>query len=122
MDDSVATVAELKQIVKNFSDVRDWDKFDEGKDLAIGIVTEASELLHEFRFKSDAEVKTMLQDSSTAEKIGDEIADTLIFLLRLSQKYNIDLSKELQRKMEKNAANYPIEKSRGSNKRYRELK
>jgi dCTP diphosphatase len=46
----------------------------------------------------------------------------LIFLLRLSQKYNIDLSKELQRKMEKNTANYPIEKSRGSNKRYRELK
>jgi hypothetical protein len=70
MDDSVATVAELKQIVKNFSDDRDWDKFDEGKDLAIGIVTEASELLHEFRFKSDAEVKTMLQDSSTAERLG----------------------------------------------------
>jgi NTP pyrophosphatase (non-canonical NTP hydrolase) len=122
MDDSVATVAELKQIVKNFSDVRDWDRFHGAKDLAIGIVTEASELLQEFRFKSDAEVKAMLEDSSMAEKIGDEIADTLYFLLQLSRKYNIDLTKELQRKMEKNAAKYPLEKSRGSNKRYSELK
>jgi NTP pyrophosphatase (non-canonical NTP hydrolase) len=122
MDDSVTTVAELKQIVKDFSDARDWNRFHGAKDLAIGAVTEASELLQEFRFKSDDEIEGMFRDTVKTKAIGDEIADTLYFLLRISQRYNIDLSRELQRKMKKNEANYPLEKSRGSNKKYTELK
>ncbi|MGA2664194.1 MAG: nucleotide pyrophosphohydrolase [Nitrososphaerales archaeon] len=122
MDDSVTTIRELKQVVKDFSDARDWDRFHGAKDLAIGMVTEASELLQEFRFKSDEEVEGLFRDSLKAEMIGDEIADTLYFILRISQRYNLDLTRELQRKMEKNAVNYPVEKSRGSNKKYGELK
>ena len=122
MDDSVTTVAELKQIVKEFSDARDWDGFHGAKNLTIGIVTEASELLQDFRFKSDDEVEEMFKDPIRAEMIGDEIADTLYFILRLAQKYDLDLSQELQRKMKKNAINYPVEKSRGSNKKYSELR
>ena len=122
MDDSRTTIAELKQEVKEFSDARDWNKFHGAKDLAIGIVTEGSELLQEFRFKSEDEVEGMFKDPAKAELIGDEIADTFYFLLRISQKYGLDLSKELQRKLKKNAVNYPVEKSRGSNKKYDELK
>jgi NTP pyrophosphatase (non-canonical NTP hydrolase) len=122
MDDSVTKVVELKQFVKEFSEARDWDKFHGAKDLAIGLVTEASELLQEFRFKSDEEVEGMFRDPVKAEMIGDEIADTLFFLLRISQRYDLDLSKELQRKMGKTAVNYPVDKSRGSNKKYSELK
>jgi NTP pyrophosphatase (non-canonical NTP hydrolase) len=122
MDDSRTTIAELKQEVKKFSDARDWNKFHGAKDLAIGIVTEASELLQEFRFKSEDEVEGMFKDPAKAELIGDEIADTLYFLLQISQRYGLDLSKELQRKLKKNTVNYPVEKSRGSNKKYSELK
>src|ERR1700721_1830010 len=122
MDDSVTRIAELKKIVKEFSEARDWDKFIGGKNLAIGLVTEASELLQEFRFKSDEEVERMFRDPVKAEMIGDEVADALYFLLRLSERYGLDLSSELQRKMKKTAVNYPVEKSRGSNKKYSELK
>jgi NTP pyrophosphatase (non-canonical NTP hydrolase) len=78
--------------------------------------------LQDFRFKSDDEVEEMFKDPIRAEMIGDEIADTLYFILRLAQKYDLDLSQELQRKMKKNAINYPVEKSRGSNKKYSELR
>jgi NTP pyrophosphatase (non-canonical NTP hydrolase) len=122
MDDSVTTVAELKQVIKDFSDARDWDRFHGAKELAIGVVTEASELLQEFRFKSDDEIEGMFRNPRKAEMIGDEIADTLYFLLRIAQRYNLDLSQDLQRKMKKNAVNYPVEKSRGSNKKYSELR
>jgi NTP pyrophosphatase (non-canonical NTP hydrolase) len=122
MSDSVTTVAELKQIVKDFSDARDWDRFHGARDLAIGVVTEASELLQEFRFKSEDEIEGMFRDPRKTEMIGDEIADTLYFILRIAQKYNLDLSRELQRKMKKNAVNYPVEKSRGSNTKYSELR
>ena len=121
MDDMVTRVAELKQMVKKFSEERDWDQFHNAKDLAIGIVTEASELLETFRFKSDMEVEDLFQDESSAKKIRDELADIFYFTLRLAQKYNIDVSKALDEKIKDNAKKYPVEKAKGSNKKYTEL-
>jgi NTP pyrophosphatase (non-canonical NTP hydrolase) len=114
-------VADLKRIVREFSEERDWDQFHNPKDLAIGIVTEASELLEIFRFKSEAEVATLLKDTSSAKKIRDELADVLYFALRLAQKYDIDLSKALEEKIRDNRQRYPVEKAKGSNKKYSEL-
>jgi len=121
LDDMVTRVAELKQMVKKFSEERDWDQFHNAKDLAIGIVTEASELLETFRFKSDMEVEDLFQDESSAKKIRDELADIFYFTLRLAQKYNIDVSKALDEKIKDNAKKYPVEKAKGSNKKYTEL-
>jgi len=122
LDDNVARVADLKQMVKKFSEERDWDQFHNAKDLAIGIVTEASELLETFRFKSEKEVESMFENDSTAKNIRDELADIFYFALRLAQKYNIDVSKSLDEKIKDNARRYPVETAKGSNKKYTELR
>lgn len=120
MDDLEARVADLKQMVEKFSAERNWDQFHNAKDLAIGIVTEASELLEMFRFKSEIEVDSMFSDPVTAEKVRDELADVFYFALRLAQKYDIDVSTTLKEKMKVNAKRYPVEKFKGSNKKYNE--
>lgn len=121
MDDAIARVIELKQMVRQFSEDRDWDQFHNAKDLAIGIVTEASELLEAFRFKSEAEVNELFKNEVSAKEIRNELADIFYFALRLAQKYDIDVSNSLKEKIEENAQKYPVEKARGSNKKHTEL-
>ena len=118
--DDRATLSELKQLVRKFCEDRDWDKYHNAKELAIGIVTEGAELLQHFRFKNEKEVDEMLSDDKKAEEIHEEIADVFYFLLRLSQRYKIDLATVLKEKLKKNNIRYPVEKFRGSNKKYSE--
>ena len=119
MDDKTS-VEELKELVKIFCEERDWDQYHNAKELAIGIVTEASELLEHFRFKSEDQVDAMFKDNSKRQELVEEISDVLYFLVRLAQRYNIDLSTELENKMKKNEEKYPIEKVKGCNKKYLE--
>ena len=118
--DKETSVEELKELVKTFCEERDWDQYHNAKELAIGIVTEASELLEHFRFKSENQVDAMFEDNSKRQELIEEISDVLYFLVRLAQRYNIDLSTELENKMKKNGEKYPIEKVKGCNKKYSE--
>ena len=113
-------LCELLTMVQKFCEDRDWDQYHNPKDLSIGIVTEAAELIEHFRFKSIAEMEHMLKDSSKREKIAEELADILFFILRFAQKYEFDLTKEFIRKMSINESKYPIDKFKGSNKKYTE--
>ena len=121
MDDSETRVADLKEMVKKFSAERDWDQFHNAKDLAVGIVTEASELLEMFRFKSEREVESILKDQKKAKEVQDELADVFYFALRLAQQYGIDVSTALRKKIDENASKYPVRRAKGSNKKYTEL-
>ena len=118
MDDKT-NIKQLKEMVKAFCEERDWDQYHNAKDLAIGIITESSELLEHFRFKSGKEVDELFQTKKRRE-VSEELADILFFILRFAQKYDIDLSSEFKKKMEKNTQKYPIEKAKGSNKKYTE--
>ncbi len=120
--DTTTTIEELKEKIRIFCELRDWDQYHNAKELAVGIVTEASELLEHFRFKSEDQVDAMFQDKSKRQELTEEIADIFYFLIRLAQRYNIDLSTELENKMKKNGERYPIEKVKGSNKKYSEYK
>ena len=120
MDDKL-TIRDLKEKVRDFCEVRDWDQYHSPKDLAIGIVTEASELLEIFRFKSESESQKFIRDYKKKKAISEEIADVLYFVLRFSQMYNIDLSDELHKKIRINNKKYPVNKSRGKNVKYTEL-
>lgn len=120
MDDE-ATISDLKGRIRLFCEERDWDRYHNAKDLAIGIITEAAELLEHFRFKSNEESEALLNDPERRRAIAQELADILYFVLRLTQRYDIDLSDELAAKLELNAARYPVEKAKGSNKKYSEL-
>lgn len=119
--DHKTNIKELKDQIQRFCEERDWDQYHNAKDLAIGIITESSELLEHFRFRSEKEIEEMFKNPEKREKISEEIADVLYFLLRLAQRYDIDLTVELKKKMEKNEKKYPLEKAKGSNKKYTEL-
>ena len=119
--DEKTTLQELKDKIRVFCEERDWDKYHNAKELAIGIITESAELLEHFRFKSVTQVDEIFKDKSRKQEISEEMADILYFLLRLAQLYNIDLSSEFSRKMDKNTEKYPISKSKGSNKKYTEF-
>ena len=116
----MANIDSLQDMVKKFCEDRDWDQFHSPKDLAIGLTTEASELLELFRFKTDLEVNELMKTEKFREKLGDETADVFFFLLRICQMYNIDLKGSFKKKLIKNAEKYPIDKSKGSNKKYNE--
>lgn len=118
--DNKTTIRELKEKVRNFCEARDWDQFHNAKELAIGIVTEASELLQHFRFKSNNQVNEMFRDKLKKQEFSEEISDILFFILRLSQRYDIDLSLELENKIKKNGERYPVHKAKGSSKKYTE--
>jgi NTP pyrophosphatase (non-canonical NTP hydrolase) len=121
MTDSERKIHELKDKIKEFCDKRDWDQFHNAKELAIALSIEASELLEIFRWKTPEEVEEVLKDEKKKENIEDEMADILYFLVRLAQKYDIDLSEALDKKMDKNDKKYPVDKFKGSNKKYNEI-
>ena len=119
--DKETNLHELKEKIKKFCEDRDWDQFHGAKDLAVALIIEASELLEHFRWKSEKEVKELFENSEKKEHIEDEMADVLYFLIRMAQRYNIDLSEALDRKMEKNEKKYSVDKFKGSNKKYNEI-
>ncbi len=119
--DTETKLHELKQKIKGFCDARDWDQFHNAKELAIALSIEASELLEIFRWKSPQEVDELFKNEKKKEDIEDEMADVLYFLVRIAQLYDLDLTEALERKMDKNDKKYPVDKARGSNKKYNEF-
>lgn len=99
--------------LKNFRDDRDWDQFHNPKDLAIAISIEASELLELYLWK-DANLVT-------AEKAKKELADIFSFAFLLADKYELNIKDIVLDKITENGLKYPVEKSKGSAKKYNEL-
>lgn len=118
---SEATVQSLMEKVKNFCEEREWDQFHNPKDLAIGISTEANELLDIFRFQSEQQMREILNDSGKRKHVEEELADTLFFILRFAQMNHMDLNEILMKKLEQNAKKYPVEKIKGKNLKYTEI-
>lgn len=114
-------IEELQKMVKEFCVTRDWDQFHNPKDLAIGISTEANELLDLFRFKTDEQMNEMMNNLEKREAISEELSDVFYFLLRFSQLYGFDMKKGLEKKMKKNNERYPVDKTKGKNMKYTEI-
>mgnify|MGYP001080950569 FL=1 len=119
--DNKTTVEDLKNLVKTFCEQRDWDQFHNPKELAIGISTEANELLQIFRFKNEEQMKELMS-SNKKNEVQEELADVVYFALRFAQMNDIDLSLAIIDKIEKNNAKYPVDKAKGCNKKYNEYK
>ncbi len=99
--------------LRRFNEERDWDQFHNGKDLAIGLSVEASELLEAFLWKSPEAVNL--------DKVREELADVLNYSFQIADKYHLDIKEIMLEKMRKNAVKYPVEKAKGSAKKYNEL-
>ena len=107
--------------IREFCEARDWDQYHSPKELSIGLITEASELLENFRFLSEDQINEKMRDPEFREQIGDELADVYFFMLRFAQMNGFDLTEVLESKLVKNDRKYPVERARGSNKKYTEL-
>jgi NTP pyrophosphatase (non-canonical NTP hydrolase) len=110
----------LMKIIDEFCSERDWDQYHSPKELAIGLSTEANELLALFRFQSDEQIMEMFKNQR--EVIEDEIVDSLFFVLRFASLYEVDLLAALERKMVRNRLKYPVELAKGKNIKYTHLK
>lgn len=119
LNDCRTTIDDLKKMVGDFCTERDWDQFHTNKEVAIGIVTEASELLELMRFKNDSQIENMMH-SDRRQDIVDELCDTLYFVLRFAQINGIDLSTGLEAKLKQNSEKYPVELCKGKNLKYDE--
>ena len=117
--DSIATIDKLKLMVQNFCEERDWNQFHGPKDLAIGLSTEANELLEIFRFKSQKDIENIMNGEKRTH-VEEELADVFYFVLRFAQMNGIDLENALIDKLGKSGAKYPVDKFKGSNKKYNE--
>jgi len=115
----MSDLRELQQRIIAFRDARDWKQFHNPKDVAISLSLEAAELLEHFQWKDAPEVEQHINEDIA--NISDELADVLYWVLLMAYDLKIDLPSALKKKIEKNAAKYPIEKAKGSHKKYTDL-
>jgi dCTP diphosphatase len=115
MDD----VAALRHRLDQFVEERDWNQFHTPKNLAMAMMVEAAELLEHFQWLTPEESCNL--SAETRAEVELEIADVLLFLLRLCDKLGIDPMQAAQRKLELNAVKYPIATARGRATKYDKL-
>jgi dCTP diphosphatase len=112
-------IQDLRNKLRQFAAERDWDQFHSPKNLAMALSVEAAELLEHFQWLSGAESAALAPEKRA--KIREELADVLLYLIRLADKLDIDLATAAADKLSFNAKKYPIQKARGSNKKYTEF-
>jgi NTP pyrophosphatase (non-canonical NTP hydrolase) len=109
-------MSEIKNLIQKlieFRNERDWQQFHNSKDLALAINIEAGELLELFLWKDNEDVNK--------EKLEEELADVLSFCLLLAEKHNLDVTEIIEKKIKENDKKYPVEKAKGTSKKYNEL-
>jgi dCTP diphosphatase len=117
--DSQDPIEGLRDKLRQFAAERDWDQFHSPKNLAMALSVEAAELLEHFQWLSDAESAALVPEKRV--KIREELADVLLYLIRLADKLDIDLATAAADKLTVNAQKYPVQKARGSSKKYTEF-
>lgn len=104
-----------------FRDARDWRQFHALKDLILSLNLEASELLELTQWKKEEEVERALDEAEFKNRLREECADVLLYLLLVSERAGIDLAQAAADKITLNEAKYPVERARGNARKYNEL-
>ena len=112
------TLKKLQDRISNFCKEREWDKFHSPKNLAISICIEAAELLENFQWDKD---KLEIEEKKK-ESISQEIADVLIYSIRLCEVLDLDPIEITNNKIDKNGVKYPLNLSKGISEKYTNLK
>ena len=110
---------DLRERLRRFAAERDWDQFHTPKNLAAALSVEAAELLEHFQWLTDAQSCAL--DPEKKARVAQELADVLLYLVRLADRLDVDLQAAALAKIEHNAAKYPVEKAKGSMRKYTEL-
>lgn len=109
----MSDLEELRKAIVKFTQERDWDQFHNGKDLALALSIEASELNEAFLWKEAKDVNL--------EKVKEELADIFNYAILIADKYNLDIKQIVLDKLRRNAEKYPVDKAYGNYKKYNEL-
>jgi NTP pyrophosphatase (non-canonical NTP hydrolase) len=109
----------LKTRLREFAAVRDWEQFHSPKNLAMALIVEAAELVEHFQWLTEEQSGDL--PSKKLAEVEHELADIQIYLIRLADKLNLDLLKAVDAKIALNELKYPVEKVRGSAKKYTEF-
>lgn len=112
------TLDDLTLALRAFAEERDWEQFHSPKNLAMALAGEVGELLEHFQWQTQGESAELSPDDRP--EVEDEMADVLLYLVRLADKLDVDLLAAAERKLAKNAVKYPAEVVRGSAKKYTE--
>jgi|SRR5450756_1400727 len=118
-DEMDTTIAALTSEIRAFRDARDWLQFHNPKELAVAITAEAGELLQHFVWQNPEQSERRVVDRRA--EIESEIADVAILLFELADNCGIDLAVAMRAKLARNEERYPVDKARGSNRKYNEL-
>ena len=106
----------LKMALRKFAAERDWDKFHSPKNLAMALIGETAEIVEHFQWLTEAQSKRL--SAAKKQEIQEEIGDTLIYLVRLADKLNVDLTEAAFIKLEKNRQKYPAQLVKGKAHKY----
>ena len=111
--------SDLRDTLRRFAADRDWDQYHSPKNLAAALIVEAAELLEHFQWMTEAESKVL--SAKERARVREEMADVLIYLVRLADKLDVDLLEAARQKIKQNALKYPIDKAKGSSRKYSDL-
>ena len=109
----------LKLQLRVFADQRDWNQFHSPKNLCMALGVEVSELTEHFQWLTEEQSRNLTPEK--LEDVATELADSLLYLVRLADKLEVDLLTAARNKIELNELKYPVEKSRGNSKKYTEF-
>ena len=109
----------LRDQLRAFVSERDWEQFHSPKNLAMALSVEASELLEIFQWLTEEQSRAL--DAKDKAAAASEMADVLLYLIRMGDQLGVDLVAAAREKMAENARKYPADKARGSAKKYTEL-
>jgi dCTP diphosphatase len=112
------TLDELAARLAEFARERDWDQFHSPKNLAMALAGEAGEVIEHFQWLTEAQSRDL--PAEVRDAVALELADVLLYLVRLADRLGIDLTAAALRKIELNASRYPAEQVRGSARKYRD--
>ncbi len=114
-------VAGLAAALKQFADDRNWEQFHSPKNLAMALSGEVGELTEIFQWMTEEASRDAARNPDTAQAVREELADVLMYLVRLASVLGVDLNAAAQQKLQRNGEKYPVEKARDTSKKYDQL-
>jgi dCTP diphosphatase len=114
-------VSALGKALAAFAAARNWDRYHSPKNLAMALSGEVGELSEIFQWLSEDASRSVAVTPETATAVRDELADVMIYLVRLANVLGVDLNDAVTQKLKKNTENYPVEKAQGNHKKYDKL-
>ncbi len=113
MSDATTSVNELREMVRDFVDARDWQQFHSPKNLSMALAIEAAELMEHFQWISGDASRTIGDDPKKLQAVGEELADVLCYALAIANELGLDVSSTMRAKMVRNKLKYPVDEFRG---------